>query len=688
MRQRVGAAIFAAAALLALPAAAQQQERDLKVEREPAPEAEAKPAGVTIPRSYALVVGVAKYRNLPEKLQLQYSERDADSIYSILISPEGGNFRAENVRKLTGPKATLANLRRELEEWLPSVARDDDRVLIYFAGHGFVYRGEAYLAPYDFDLENVAATGYPMEALGAAIGGKIRAKYKILLTDACHSGAITPEDTENINRRLGDLQKSLFSLTASRDRERSFESPEWGGGHGIFTYYVVKGMEGAADENGDGIVTADELAEYVRVNVREATKGLQNPTSDRGSFDPNMLLAWTPSGAKPGAPPPPKMGALVFEANMDGVEVFLNGQSVGVVDKGKPLRLPGLKPGVHTVQGVKLGYEPDGPRQETVYPGQESTVSIRIMIARRRNRAASDALSKGLEYYAQGYEKNYLRAAEWLEKALSIDPAYSQAALYLGLTYNALYEQEKAEKAFRRAIEIDPDYLEARANFGGMLLDIGNVDEAIRQFDAVLRRSPNHVLALTLQSQAYRLKEMYGQSVDSARRAIKLAPASAEPHLWLAESLRLTGKYDEARQEYEAYLRLSDFDSKLAGQLNYYVLGFLAGVGRKKQASQRDIWKDLRSLAYFGMCDAERRMSRFDPAIRYCQRSINYDPADPYAHFALALAYTRKAVQTGSCESLPAALKHFRKVVDLNADLDEARMARQNIANIEKAPCP
>jgi tetratricopeptide (TPR) repeat protein len=87
------------------------------------------------------------------------------------------------------------------------------------------------------------------------------------------------------------------------------------------------------------------------------------------------------------------------------------------------------------------------------------------------------------------------------------------------------------------------------------------------------------------------------------------------------------------------------------------------------------------------MCDAERRMSRFDPAIRYCQRSINYDPADPYAHFALALAYTRKAVQTGSCETLPAALKHFRKVVDLNAELDEARMARQNIANIEKAPC-
>ena len=63
-----------------------------------------------------------------------------------------------------------------------------------------------------------------MDELGAVIGGKIKAKSKILLTDACHSGAITPEDTESLNNRLGDLSKSLFSLTASRARERSFES--------------------------------------------------------------------------------------------------------------------------------------------------------------------------------------------------------------------------------------------------------------------------------------------------------------------------------------------------------------------------------------------------------------------------------------------------------------------------------
>ena len=677
--------LFASLALAGL--AQQPQQRDLKVEKEPVPTAP-KAATVTIPRSYALVVGIARYQKLPDKWQLQYSERDAESIYSILISPEGGNFHAENVHKLTGSRATLANLRHEVEEWLPSVAKDDDRVLIYFAGHGFVYQGNGYLAPSDFDLGRIGETGYAMSALGTAIGSKIRAKSKILLTDSCHSGAITPEDTQHINRTLSDLQKSLFSLTASRDRERSFESPDWGGGHGIFTYYVVKGMEGSADDNGDGIVTADELAEYVHTNVREATKGQQNPTSDRGSFDANMLLSYVPSGAKPGTPPPPKLGTFIFEANMDGVEVWVDNQSVGVINKGKPLTLPGLKPGAHTVKGVKMGYEPDGPREETVYPGQESTVSIKILIARRRTRAASDALDDGLKSYKDGFEKNYRKAAAAFEKALSIDPTYSQAALYLGLTYNALFEQDKAEKYYRKAIEIDPDYLEARADFGGMLLDVGNVDEAIRQFNYVLQRAPDHSLALTLQAQAYRLKDLYPESVESARKAIQLAPKRAEPHLWLAESLRLSAKYDESRREYEEYLRLSDFDSKLAGQLNYYVLGFLAGVGRKKHAAQRDIWQDLRSLAYFGMCDCERKLSRFDPAIDDCQKSLTYDPKDPYAHFALALAFTRKATQTGSCETLPAARKHFQAVVDLNAELAEAQMARQNIANIDKVHCP
>ena len=84
--------------------------------------------------------------------------------------------------------------------------------------------------------------------------------------------------------------------------------------------------------------------------------------------------------------------------------------------------------------------------------------------------------------------------------------------------------KQNAEKYFRRAIEIDPDYLEAHASFGGMLLDTGNTDEAIRQFETVIRREPNNVLALTNLAQAYRMKDLYSDSIESARKAVKSGP--------------------------------------------------------------------------------------------------------------------------------------------------------------------
>ena len=669
-----------------LAAAMPAQQRDLKVEKSDAEPTLPQQAPKVPPRSYAVVIGISRYSKLPDKYQLRFPERDAQSMNTILISPEGGSFKAENVKVLVGQQATLAAMRREIDGWLPSVAKEGDRVLIYFAGHGFLYGGKGYLAPSDFDSNHIEQTGYPMEELGSVIGEKIHATYKILLTDACHSGAITPEETQTINSSLSNLQKSLFSLTASRDRESSFESPDLDGGHGVFTYYVVEGMGGAADANGDGVVSADELAEYVHTQVREKTEGRQNPTSDRGSFDANLLLAYTPSTAKPGAPPAAKYGTLTFEANMDEVEVFVDGKSIGVLQKkGQTLSVPGLPPGEHSVKGVKMGYEPDGPRQETVYPGTESTVSIKILIPRRRNKAASDLLDKGIEEYEKGSEPNYRKAAEDLEKALAMDASYSQAAYYLGLTYNALFDEEKAELNFKKAIAIDPDYVQARASYAGMLLDIGNVDEALRQVNTVLVRDPKNAVALTMQAQAYRFKELYAQSIESARQAVQLTPKSAEPHLWMADSLRLSGNLSEARAEYDQYLKLSDFDSHLGGQLNYYVLGSLFGLGRKSHAAVHDIWSELRSLAYFGICDCERRQSHFDQAIAACQRSLSYYSKDPFAHYALGLSYMYKANQTNSVAELGPALQHFREMLAINPDMQEAKFARQNIATIQKA---
>jgi tetratricopeptide (TPR) repeat protein len=113
------------------------------------------------------------------------------------------------------------------------------------------------------------------------------------------------------------------------------------------------------------------------------------------------------------------------------------------------------------------------------------------------------------------------------------------------------------------------------------------------------------------------------------------------------------------------------------------VLGYIAGIGKKKRAAQTDTWRDLRSLAYFGLCEAERKQSHYDTAVAYCQKSLAYDPKDPYTHYALALCYMHQAQESRSMETLASAQIHFRTMLDLNPDLEEAKFARQNLKNID-----
>lgn len=680
---------LALAVLTAMPMLAQttapDASRDLKTLG-----AKTANAPVTIPRSYALVIGIASYKNLPASAQLAYPNRDAEDMYTVLISAEGGQFPAENVHKLINEKATVANIRHELEEWLPSVTKADDRVVIYFAGHGFVSGGKAYLAPYDVDIHSIASTAYPMDDLGKDIGGRIKGKWKVLITDACHSGAITPQadpqaDRGQVTQSLLNLQTSTFSLTASRDREQSFESANWGGGHGIFTYYVVKGLEGEADTNGDGIVSADELSEYVHSNVRLATQAAQNPTSERGSFDPNMVLAYNPTHVTAASLPPPEYGNLIIETNMDNTEVWVDGKSAGIVNKGTPLRLPGIAPGAHTIKGVHMGYEPDGPREEQVYPGQDTTVSVRILIARRHDHAAVEHFDNGIEFYNKGFEANYKKAAAEFQAALDIDPKYSQAALYLGRVDNALFEDEKALAAFKLAIENDPDYVEARASYAAALLDAGDMDEAVRQLNIVTQRQPENGMGWYLLSQAYARKGDYKDGRTAAEAAIKDTPNNAEAHFWLAECLRQLNLPADAEREYTAYLALSNFDSGFGGKMNYYVAGYLFGMGKKSRATQTDIWRELRGQANLGLCDSEWMLKKYDSAITYCQTALTYIPKDLFANYRLGLVYTQKFNQQNSVGLLAAAKEHFVAVIAANPDTDEAGRSRKYIQMIDSA---
>ena len=79
--------------------------------------------------------------------------------------------------------------------------------------------------------------------------------------------------------------------------------------------------------------------------------------------------------------------------------------------------------------------------------------------------------------------------------------------------------------------------------------------------------------------------------------------------------------------------------------------------------------------------ESQSTTARFSTASRRC----GYDPGDPYAHYALALAFGKKGEQDGSIETYAAARKHFRAMLDINSDLEESKIAKRNIAAIDSA---
>jgi tetratricopeptide (TPR) repeat protein len=665
-----------------------------------------------VPRGYALVVGVGAYPKLDAARQLQYSESDAEAMYRVLISKEGGAFPAENVKLLTGSEATLANIKRELEEWLPSVAQPSDRVVVYFAGHGFVQDGKGYFAPSDVDPEQLEDTAYPMSAVGDVLANKIKANWKVLLTDACHSGKINVETTnEALQRQFDALPTTFLTLTAATETEQSFESRDLGSGYGFFTYFLVQAFTGYADSDPcDGRITADELVAYVRSSVRRYARERslsQTPTA-RGDYEPHMLLGVANGCLDALDQKPSMLGTAIVESNLDVVQVYIDGWLVGTASKGRALVVPGLPSGQHDFEGVKAGYEPDR-KQILIAPGQDSTVTLRIRYARQLKKSAVDlndagekllftrrsSLSLANAFGASRQGDDDLKKAQGLfERALTEDPNYVTAAYNLGQAHQLLLEYDEALANFRRAIAIDSTHIDSHTQAAAVLIERGDPDDGIRELLEVLRLDPADDNAYAMLSRAYWDKGAWLQSIEQADRALKINPDNAQANLWRADSLRQLAaaekdaarqrqRYADAREGYRTFLAATNFESSVVSKIAFHLIGF--GIGTKRHADRQGAYDSLRSAGFLGLCLSEEKVGNPLRARDYCRRAIKHAPDDPIAYFLLGNINRDIYNVRTSCEYLVAARASYRRMLELNPDLDESRNAKnylQQIANI------
>jgi hypothetical protein len=262
---------------------------------------------------WAVIIGAGQYQSaaIPS---LRYTVSDAEAVYRTLTGP--GGFARDHVVLLTDNaerKPTLRNIRWALGTFLARSARRDDTVVIFFAGHGAPeadLRGAErdglakYLIPVDADPDDLYSTALPMDEI-KTIFERIESERVVAFLDACYSGAAGGRTFASLKTRATNVDDLFLDrltssrgraiITASRPAELSIELPELG--HGIFTYYLVQGLQGAADGNRDGIVSLQELYEYVerQVSAKSRTVGGNQHPVMKGEMEGALPLVRVPS---------------------------------------------------------------------------------------------------------------------------------------------------------------------------------------------------------------------------------------------------------------------------------------------------------------------------------------------------------------------------------------------------------
>lgn len=269
------------------------------------------PAGANEHR-YAIVVGISEYADdaIPD---LAYAAEDARAFYDFLRSPAAGydGFREENIRLLINEGATARALRSAFASFLDRTEPSPRKVLyVFLVAHGLpspVRPSDVYLLAHDTRLDDMAGTGVDLDFIRDAVVER-DTYLTAVFADVTRSGSVGNARSRLEPNRAGarlrpvdervagadrgaappDGGGGFVAFTASEGGQISQEGEQWGGGHGVFTHYLMQGLAGAADLDGDRVVSLGEALEYTRDRVRRETGNAQVPTISRTSYD----LSW------------------------------------------------------------------------------------------------------------------------------------------------------------------------------------------------------------------------------------------------------------------------------------------------------------------------------------------------------------------------------------------------------------
>jgi WD40 repeat protein len=247
------------------------------------------------PNLHVYAIGVSRYARMQAEWQLQYAHTDAKAIITAFKSQEGKMFGSVSSTLLVNEQATADAILENLCAF--KKAGEVDISIIFMAGHGVkTSDGDYYFLGYNGEFNNPQSDGLNWERLKKCLShAKGRAT---LFLDACHSGSIVNEtvvpNDEMAHQFFTGERAGVMVFTASKGRQSALESPDIGGGFGLFTWALTQGIGSRAveaDVNGNKVIEFMELVNFVERYVGEITDGAQTPWLSRKELFGDLPIA-------------------------------------------------------------------------------------------------------------------------------------------------------------------------------------------------------------------------------------------------------------------------------------------------------------------------------------------------------------------------------------------------------------
>jgi tetratricopeptide (TPR) repeat protein len=525
-------------------------------------------------KGYALIIGIND-----QESGLEYADNDAHHFESFLLNHGDITFEIENI-KLVLDKNRIPNVLNKFITSFSQLASYQSTFYFYYAGHLFSDKNGVYFEIENRDWMSSKVEIIYLDTLINTICSEVKSKDKLFFIDACNSALLEPI-FENIKNPPNSDKRNIAFLS-SGDIEKSYEPDDLK--HGVFTYYLIKGLEGEAENNDhiDGVITTSELLAYLLTQVPNhpksqgqtpcfiqdpnipfiVNKGVNGITSDVTweKLQVNGLLR----------------DAALFQISKDWRAAqccydnpLFDGTKILSVYTNKANCL--IKRGIGPSLSEKL-YE----KALTLNPKDPYTL-YNIGVLHQRNNTPqraikfySDAIKSkkdfkqaynnmGCCYYSMGL---YDIAIDNFNSAISIDPLFDIAYNNLGLAKQHIATlPNSVEKDIKKAIDLNFENKVYQFNLGNIFFNNDEFELATSCYERAIFIDTAFLDAIINLAVVYYKQGNFMRSMEYFTIANNLAPNNSLIHFYIGLIHLVNKRYGDAKAEFESIL----FDDQTNG---------------------------------------------------------------------------------------------------------------------------